>query len=64
MPFGFLIVDIAVSHHFLTPHHHPPTISIGMLVVLATLVNIYLKWQADQLAMYPFNSYNWYIDRV
>ena len=44
-------VDIALACHFMASHHlhSPPSVPIGVLVVLGTSVKIYLKWQAIQL---------------
>ena len=49
-PFGCFNVDIAFACHFVAPHHPPPSILIGVLVVLVTPMNNHLKWQEIRLA--------------
>ena len=39
--------DIAFARHFVASH------PVGVLLILATSVKIYLKWQEIQLAVHP-----------
>ena len=43
--------DIAFARHLMAPYPPPPSHPIGVLVVLATPVKNYLKWQEIQLAI-------------
>ena len=43
--------DIAFGRHFMAPHPPPPSLPIGVLVVLATLGKYNLKWRKIQLAI-------------
>ena len=45
-------VYIAFACHFVVTHPPPLSYSIGVLVVLAMPVKIYLKWQAIQLTIH------------
>ena len=51
MSLGCFSLDIAFAHYFVAigpPSAHSP---IGVIVILATAVKNYLKWQAIQLAI-------------
>ena len=52
----------ALAHHFVVPHPPPPSHSVAVLVVLATLVSKYRKWQAIQLAIH--STIGAYVDIV
>ena len=43
--------DVAFAHHFVASRPHPPSYSMGVLMVLVMPVKSYLKWQATQLAI-------------
>ena len=43
--------DVAFAHHFVGSY--PPSHPVGVLLILATPVKNYLKWQEIQLAIRP-----------
>ena len=45
--------DVAFARHFVATHPPPPSHPVGVLLVLATPVNNYLKWQEIQQAIHP-----------
>ena len=44
--------DVAFARHFMATRPPPPSHPIGVLLVLATPVKNYLKWQEIQLAIH------------
>ena len=54
-------INITFTHHFVAPHHPPPSIHMGELVALAMPVKKLSK-MVGNTASYPFNS--WCIDRI
>ena len=49
---GVFGVDVAFACHFVASQSSPLSTPIMMLVVLVMSVKVYLKWQANQLAIH------------